>query len=288
LPQPLDPQPTGHDFSICKLCGEPDAIPTYTVATNRVYVCPDCDFHYLDRLDPAANDAPVCLTEQQERYIEDRLADNAQVLTARLQLIHQFVDLPGRHALDIGTGVGQFLTMLADDGALGEGVEPSGLRRAFAQKRFGLHLHRALIEEPFCRDRKNSFDLITLWDVLEHVNDPVATMQSAFALLKPGGWLFIETDNRDVGSYRLSCLTYRFTRGRAPLFLPHFYRPVPYGHKQIFRPAQLYSLVRRCGFELVAATPRRQEMADVKSLRHRPRGQIVLVARKPASASIED
>jgi 2-polyprenyl-6-hydroxyphenyl methylase/3-demethylubiquinone-9 3-methyltransferase len=284
LPQQLDSQPTGHDFSTCKLCGEPTGVPTYSLATSTIFVCRYCDFHYLDRLDPAANDAPVCLTERQQRYIDDRLADNAKVLSARLQLVQEFVDLPGRHCLDIGTGVGQFLQLLTEAGADCTGIEPSGLRCTFAQKRFGLHLHRALIEEPVWRDRKNSFDLITLWDVLEHVNDPVATMQAAFALLKPGGWLFVETDNRDITSYRLSCLTYRFTRGGAPLFLPHFYRPVPYGHKQIFRPAQLYNLARRCVFELIAATPHRQESSDVPSPNYRPRGQIVLVARKPTSS----
>lgn len=280
MPEQLTPQPTSPDFSICKLCGDPSALPTYLLGATRLYTCPACDFHSLDRLDPAAGDAPIRLTDRQERYIEDRLVENERRLVARMELVRKFIDLTGKNALDVGTGVGQFLQLLKEGGAQVVGIEPSGLRRAFAQKRFGFHLHRESIEEPHWLEQKSSFDLITLWDVLEHVNDPVATMQAAFDLLKPGGRLFLETDNRDCVSYRLSCLSYRLTRGKAPLLLPNFYRPVPYGHKQIFRPAQLYALAARCGFELIAALPG-GESVGVKKPDYRPPGQIVLVARKP-------
>jgi len=171
--------------------------------------------------------------------------------------------------------------MLADGGAVCQGIEPSSLRREFARQRFGLKLSRQLAEEPFWFDQHDSFDLVTLWDVLEHVNDPVATLQAAFALLKPGGLLFVETDNRDTISYRLSTWIYRLTRGGSALLLPNFYRPVPYGHKQIFRPVQLYALTMRCGFELVAATPSSTEIAQIKTPGYRPAGQTVMIARKP-------
>ena len=126
--------------------------------------------------------------------------------------------------------------------------------------------------------------VITLWDVFEHVNDPRATMQAAYDLLKPGGRLFLETDNRDCLSYRLSCLIYRLTRGKAALFLPNFYRPVPFGHKQIFRPAQLYALAEACGFELIATSLYRKERSDCKTPTYKPYGQIIMVAQKPAIA----
>ena len=279
LPQ-LDKQISSPDFTICKLCGSASGVPTYILGSANIYTCRECDFHYLDHLDPPPDTTPVVLSELQLRYIDNRLDSNAQVLTARMQLVQEFIDLNGRNCLDIGTGVGQFVQMLVDEGSLCEGIEPSGLRREFARKRFGLDLSSETLEEPFWQDRQSSFDLITLWDVLEHVNDPVATLKAAFALLKPGGFLFIETDNRDCSSYRLSRLVYRLTRGGSALFLPKFYRLAPYGHKQIFRPEQLYALAIRCGFELLAATPLGNESVTPEPLNYRPRGQIVLVARK--------
>ena len=281
MEQTLDSPPPPGDFRICKLCGQPSGVPTFTLGANHLYSCRNCDFHYLDRLDPPRDDIPVTLTEPQQRYIDNRLNDNARTLAARLKLVRKFSDLTGRHCLDIGTGVGQFLLMLADDGAVCQGIEPSGLRHEFARQRFGLKLNRQLAEEPFWFDQYGSFDLLTLWDVLEHVNDPVATIKAAFALLKPGGLLFVETDNRDTISYRLSTWIYRLTRGGSALLLPNFYRPVPYGHKQIFRPAQLYALAMRCGFKLVAAAPLCTEAVRCKRPAYRPTGQIVMIARKP-------
>jgi len=271
------------DFRICKLCRRPLGDPTCFLGPVQLFICSGCDFHYLNRLDPPADEASSCLTDSQLRYIDARLAANAHLLAARLRRVREFIDLFGRRCLDIGTGVGQFLQMLTDAGAEGVGVEPSSLRRAFALQRFGIQLHREPIEEPFWEKEKNAFDLITLWDVLEHVNDPVATIEAAFSLLKPGGWLFLETDNRDTATYRLSFLSYRLTGGRVPLFLPDFYRPIPYGHKQIFCPAQLYPLINRCGFDLIAAAPGCKENRRVKTLTHSPRGQIVLVAQKPVT-----
>jgi 2-polyprenyl-3-methyl-5-hydroxy-6-metoxy-1,4-benzoquinol methylase len=166
LPQHLKSKPTDHDFSSCKLCGAPDGIPTFSLATNTIYVCSGCDFHYLDRLDPKGDDTPVTLTDRQRRYIDDRLASNAQILTARMQLVREFVDLTGQRCLDVGSGVGQFLQMLSAAGAVGVGIEPSGLRRAFARQRFDLELHPKPIEEPFWQEQNSSFDLVTLWDVL--------------------------------------------------------------------------------------------------------------------------
>jgi len=270
-----------YDFRICKLCCQPSGVPTFTLGANHLYRCHDCDFHYLDRLDPPPDDITVTLTELQQRYIDKRLNDNARILTSRLNLVREFSDLTGQHCLDIGAGVGQFLLMLADGGAVCQGIEPSSLRREFARQRFGLKLSWQLAEEPFWFDQHDSFDLITLWDVLEHVNAPVATLQAAFALLKPGGLLFVETDNRDTISYRLSTWVYRLTRGGSALLLPNFYRQVPYGHKQIFRPAQLYTLAVRCGFELVAATPPSTEITQIKTPGYRPSGQTVMIARKP-------
>ncbi len=282
MQQTPDSAPSAGDFRICKLCGRPSGVPAFTLKNCRLYRCRDCDFHYLDRLDPPPDDTTISLTEQQQRYIDNRLNANARILAARLRLIQEFSDLSGLNCLDIGTGVGQFSQILTDEGAVCQGIEPSSLRREFARQHFGLELYKHLPEDPFWLDRHGSFDLITLWDVLEHVNDPVPTLKAAFALLKPGGLLFIETDNRDTISYRLSTLVYRLTQGGSALFLPNFYRPVPYGHKQIFRPTQLFGLALRCGFELLAATPQRKETARSKTPAYRPAGQIVMVARKPA------
>ncbi|KIH76652.1 2-polyprenyl-6-hydroxyphenyl methylase / 3-demethylubiquinone-9 3-methyltransferase [Geoalkalibacter ferrihydriticus] len=285
---PAAPQlqnPDAYDFSFCKLCAEHSAVPTYRLARVTIYVCRRCDFHFINHLDPlpGTQDAPDTeLDDKSWKYIEERLAIAEGELAWRLRLVEKYCSLPGARCLDIGAGVGQFLLLLREANAKGEGIEPSRLRRRFAQRKFDLALEEQTIETPFWREKhRASFDLITLWDVIEHVNFPVPTIAIAFALLKPGGALFLDTPSREVLPYRISCQVYRLSGGRASLFLPGYYSPLPYGHKQIFTPRQLTQLVEQAGFEILAQGTGYDELLGMRPPILRPKNKIILVGRKP-------
>jgi hypothetical protein len=94
--------------------------------------------------------------------------------------------------------------------------------------------------------------VVTLWDVLEHVNFPSETLQNAYNVTKPGGWLFLDTPRRDALYYRLSEWSYRLSGGMNPLFLESLYSPLPYRHKQIFTLRQLVQLVRAIGYSVIS------------------------------------
>lgn len=282
---------------VCKLCGSPTTRPTYNLGDGVVYACMVCDFHFLDRLDPTPADEGrqgPSLSAAGHAYLEERLSGNARLLGRRLELVRSYRALPGARCLDLGSGVGQFLQLLTMAGAEAQGIEPSRLRRDFASERLGLHLDGRRIEDPYWqRSCAAGFDLVTLWDVLEHVNAPVATLAGVQHVLAPGGLLFIETPSRDSIWYRLSEWSYRCSHGRLPLFLPSFYPNVPYGHKQIFRPGQLLILLERLGFELLAlaASQRgalRQPGGKRKALGAGFSGQLVVVARKAGGARTVD
>lgn len=271
------PNSSAYDFRRCKYCDERAAKPLYALGPGvAVQVCRRCDFHFLNRLDGRSDeDNSRGLAQDAQRYIDNRLDEGLPLLPQRLALIKRQLALQGALCLDIGTGVGQFLLALQQEGAQGEGIEPSPLRREYARKKFTLELRSELVTEPFWqRHYAASFDLITLWDVIEHVNFPVETLRQAIRLLKPGGWLFLETPSRLAFSYRLSQLTARLSGGRLSLFLPSFYSAAPYGHKQIFTPAQLRQLFVRLGFQQI----------NYRSAYAAPllrRDKIILFARKP-------
>lgn len=264
----------------CKLCVQPQGQLAYQLQAGTIYRCANCDLHFSDRQDDitAIETASKGLTPQAWNYIETRSGEAEVLLPQRLALVQEFLQLPGCRCLDLGAGIGQFLLQLEQQQARGHGIEPSGVRRAYAEKKFGLELRPELVGEDYWQAQFTEyFDLICLWDVLEHLNDPLPTLGYACKLLKPGGYLFLDTPNREVAAYRISSWLYRITAGQLSLSLENFYSAAPYGHKQIFTAVQLRLLLDKLKLQQ-------------SSLRHAyqsgaPRSdKLILVGQKPHPA----
>lgn len=265
-----------YDFRRCKLCGSETASPTYLLKKTTVYACSACDFHCINHLDELVPAAPVEMTpllDQKSRsYIESCLPANELQQRKNLQLVEHRRALPGTHCLDIGAGAGLFAHLLTTSGALVQGIEPQAIFRAFARERFGVDLRRETVDAScWQQDYRSYFDLVTLWDVLEHVNFPAELLQQSYNLIKPGGLLFLDTPRRDAVFYRISEWSYRISTGTNPLFLESIYSPLPFRHKQIFTRQQLLQLVERIGFAVLAMNSSRLQMHN----------KMVLVCRKP-------
>jgi 2-polyprenyl-6-hydroxyphenyl methylase/3-demethylubiquinone-9 3-methyltransferase len=180
--------------------------------------------------------------------------------------------LSGALCLDIGAGAGLFAHLLAEAGALVHGIEPQGIFREFAQRKFGIALNGETIYVPrWQQDYAGYFDVVTLWDVFEHVNFPVETLRNAYNVTKPGGWLFLDTPRRDALFYRISEWSYRLSGGDNSLFLESLYSPLPFRHKQLFTQRQLLKLVEDIGFFVM------QKHSSFLQLNNK----MVLVCRKP-------
>jgi len=237
----------------CKLCGNKTAEAAFKLKDGTIYSCQSCDFHFLDQLDEIdviENDSKG-LTDHAWNYIEARVNGSASLLPKRLELVKEFVDLPGARCLDLGAGIGQFLVQLQKEQAEGVGIEPSAVRREYAERKFGLKLRKELADDNYWQaDFAEHFDVVCLWDVIEHVNFPAKTLQMASQLLKRGGYLFLDTPNRVTASYRLSEKVYRLSGGQLPLFLENFYSTAPYCHKQIFTAKQLRQLGELLGLQI--------------------------------------
>lgn len=106
------------------------------------------------------------------------------------QLIRREVrPAPGARILEIGCGTGHNLEMLGSFGAV-EATELNDSARALASKRLGRPVERAALPDlSIVADER--FDLIALLDVLEHVADDRAALQSIRPKLKPGGKLLV-------------------------------------------------------------------------------------------------
>jgi 2-polyprenyl-3-methyl-5-hydroxy-6-metoxy-1,4-benzoquinol methylase len=98
--------------------------------------------------------------------------------------------------LDVGCGAGFFLQLAQETGYNTQGVELSGYAAGYARKKFGLSVFNGdIADAPF---DKESFDIITLWHILEHVHDPRQFLGEVHRLLKPNGLMAVEVPN--IGS----------------------------------------------------------------------------------------
>ena len=94
--------------------------------------------------------------------------------------------------LDIGCGVGDFLHTMEQHGWEGTGVEPSEEAKAIAKKRIKAQLFSSEEQENLTI---GSFDVITMWHVLEHVDALRWQIQQLYRLCKPGGRIIIALPN---------------------------------------------------------------------------------------------
>jgi SAM-dependent methyltransferase len=97
----------------------------------------------------------------------------------------------GRTVLDYGAGIGTMSRLLVDRGAAVRAVETDATARS-SLAAAGVLAARSLDELP---DGGNTFDLVLMIEVIEHVRDPVGTMREVQQALRPGGWCYLSTPN---------------------------------------------------------------------------------------------
>jgi 2-polyprenyl-3-methyl-5-hydroxy-6-metoxy-1,4-benzoquinol methylase len=99
----------------------------------------------------------------------------------------------GTNLLDIGCAQGFFLFSASKAGYTTKGIEISQDAVEYAREEFGLDVEAKPFEE--LRFPENSFDVVTLWQVLEHVPYPLMVLNEVHRILKPGGLVVASTPN---------------------------------------------------------------------------------------------
>lgn len=139
--------------------------------------------------------------------------------------------------LDIGCASGAFLRAMTERGNWQvHGVEMNTQVAAYAHERYGLDVLPGRLEDVRYRD--HAFDVVTMWDVLEHVHDPHAVLCEIRRILKPDGLLVVRVPN--LASLEAGV----FGKYWAGLDLPR--------HLYVFTPASLTRMLARAGLEVVS------------------------------------
>ncbi len=156
--------------------------------------CPECDFYFVSPR-PAAGILLESYAAGEDPTYASQLEAREQTFDRALSRIERL--LPERGSvLDVGTAAGAFLAVAQRRGWVVHGCEPNLWLAALGTDRYGIPIEPGDLSRQ--KYSPGSFDLITLWDVIEHTPDPKAVIARCRELLKPGGLLVINFP--DIGS----------------------------------------------------------------------------------------
>jgi 2-polyprenyl-3-methyl-5-hydroxy-6-metoxy-1,4-benzoquinol methylase len=143
----------------------------------------------------------------------------------------------GRQLLDVGAYLGVFIEVAQQAGWDATGLEPSLWAVDYASER-GLQMVRGTLEEAnFSTD---SFDAVTMWDVIEHLGNPLEELCHSYRILKPGGWIAVHT--MDIDSVMAKIM-----RGRWPWLMEM--------HIYYFSRVTLAQMLEQAGFRVAKVRP---------------------------------
>lgn len=236
----------------CKRCRGEQLETAYRLERTHVVKCQACGMHFLPDLDDLSVADTSELTDATRDYLANELQSNLERFPAKVDMIDDAVEIPGARCMDIGAGGGLFLHLMQQRGADVDGIEPVRSRRQFAAEHYGIQLRDASIEDGLRSDDIGSFQVVTAWDVIEHVNDPFGLIQTMSDLVAPGGVVAFDTPTRDGLLYRLGHVEYAVTGGRSARLIGAMYSPDPFGHKQILSRSEIRGAWRDRGLVEVA------------------------------------
>lgn len=240
----------------CTTCGS-SAIGVYLRSdVGEILQCTSCKAVFLspERQETAAESlySQDYFIEREGYFFHDGVVDGSGQesphvadFRAGLALIEAHA-LPSRSLLDVGCATGSFLSLAQAKGWECRGVEVSAFAAARARERTGCEVFCGKLEDvPF---GSGSFDVITMWDLLEHLSEPLQGLERARRLLKPSGLLLVNTPNENSLLRQVARLLYRGSGGWITAPVNRLYHRY---HLHYFAAETLTVLFRRAGFELV-------------------------------------
>jgi len=221
----------------CPDCGETVFKLKIAEKQFKIVKCKSCGFIYL--LNPP-DEKEIYEDYYEIQYSpEDYKPDSKYGFLSEIHLINlQRVSLLKKigangKLLDIGCGTGLFMNIATQNGFEIEGTDVSRKALDFAKSGFGLNVYRKTLDDLI--DEKKTYDVITLWHVVEHFLEPVIELNKIFQLLKPNGYCIIEVPNFNSIKFRLSGKKWK--GGNHPLY-----------HRSFFTGKSLMNILEKSGF----------------------------------------
>ena len=173
-----------------------------------------------------------------------------QINPLRLDWIQTLAPLKDKQVLDVGCGGGILSDAMARVGAHVTGIDLATKSLKVAQ----LHAletqtpnvsYREVSAEALAADKPASFDVVTCMEMLEHVPDPASVVKACATLVKPGGWVFFSTLNRNPQSFLFAIVGAEYVLNLLP--------KGTHEYAKFIRPSELAAFCRGAGLQTQAS-----------------------------------
>jgi 2-polyprenyl-6-hydroxyphenyl methylase / 3-demethylubiquinone-9 3-methyltransferase len=170
-----------------------------------------------------------------------------QINPLRLAWINELCPLAGQQVLDVGCGGGILAESMARQGAQVLGIDMAGKPLRVAQ----LHAMESGVQglryqestaEGLARELPQQFDAVTCMEMLEHVPEPASVVKACAELVKPGGWVFFSTINRNAKAWLFAIVGAEYVLKLLPRGTHEY--------AKLITPAELAHYQREAGLEL--------------------------------------
>ncbi len=170
-----------------------------------------------------------------------------QINPLRLDWIDKQAPLAGKQVLDVGCGGGILADAMARKGAQVLGIDLATKALKVAQ----LHAleaqtpnirYREISAEQLAAEQPGAFDVVTCMEMLEHVPDPASVVRACATLVKPGGWVFFSTLNRNPKSFLFAIVGAEYVLQMLP--------KGTHEYAKFIKPSELAAYVRAAGLDL--------------------------------------
>lgn len=169
-----------------------------------------------------------------------------QINPLRLDWIDNTVGLSGKKVVDIGCGGGILAESMAARGAEVTGVDLSekalGVARLHLYESGQTVSYRHISAEDIAQESPASFDVVTCMEMLEHVPDPSSIVRACATLVRPGGWVFFSTINRNPKSFAFAIVGAEYVLNLLPRGT--------HAYAKLIRPSELARFCRSAGLDL--------------------------------------
>lgn len=236
------------EYVACNLCEQNNSKPFYVINSSRIVKCQTCGLIYMN---PRPSQSEIITMYSKSYFLSpDPLSLGYEDYSAeRKSLTKMFL----RHLkdverytkdgkiLDVGCAMGFFLDLARSRGWQVYGVDISEYAASYAREQLGLDVVTGTLKEARegrKRGWDNLFDVVTMWDLLEHLSDPFGDLAEAWHVLKDNGLIFLTVPNVESLIARLMrSKWYGFKKLREHLYF--------------FSPTTIQRMLKRAGFEVL-------------------------------------
>ncbi len=211
--------------------------------------CKDCNLRFRN-IELTNNEISVVysdkyFTVEQKDYFFSNDELKKKIFKKRLRLVEKYSKQKAQ-ILDIGSAVGVFLEVAKQNGWDETGIEISKLASENAIKR-GLNVINSNFD--ILSDLNKKFEVVTLWDVVDHAEKPLKLLQNVMKVTKKDSYIFVETTVIDSLLYNISEWIFKLS---LKTIKSPFLKGYPVHHSNYYSQKTMVADIEKAGFEPVA------------------------------------